>query len=1087
MFTFRRFGVGEYHCIYQTGALHEFTDHSSPLDFSSSFLCLPFPALEHIYHYLLMERKVNTFLFSKEDTYVNVSLQGNVIREGSASILNILITPDNFVETLNLEWIYDREEHRFYRHAINPTPTKEKIADLHSELKLLFGEIEKADLEAFLNAPEQDVFYVGSEKDYPLFKKHISGNRFYLISESYHSDLQKQPRFIPLKSDQILKNYPKTLFYEYEMDGTDMYFCGDTEQMFGYDEQELFSLSKKYWEELIHPEDRIKRGEKFLKHLQQLESWYRIRHKDGRYIFVHDHIYSYFDEQTGSRRVLGKIKLGSKWKYREGIELKEKYTFKELADCMPDLTFKYHFDKEGKAKISFLSNSPEDTLGVKEDFFKKNLIEIIESIDPNGEGTDGSSFPKVNGKSSDDNTPIMQVLLPNHQIRWLYPKSRPIKNNKNGHAFVCSIVDMTSLKSIEHEAKGLQEPSSADYDYIPLVIFQYDSQGTILKANNTLFQKTQTKDKSKFIGRNIHEIYADSPIYNTLLEGLERGFARYEGPFISFLSKSKYYVGLTVRKLADEESFQAVFEDISEKDFVQRILNDVAAISAHYSDKEFFNQLVVLLSQKLNFTYCLVGEYLPEEQKVKSIAVSKSGKLIPNMDYSIHGTPCFQAINGTGDDNVVIVPNHVAELYPEDEFLREEQLISYCSTGIKDKKGKKQGILVLADQRPIFNQNILINIISILGDRAGAELQRIRYEKELVASQQLYKSIAENFPKGTIDVLDRDLRYIYTEGSEYRHLQINPKSLIGNLHLAKYDPDVAAHAKANLERVFEGETVTYEIDYQGENYKKIGVPLRNEQGEVSRALLVTQNISAYKMAEVEREKLIRDLSSHNEELQHFAYIVSHNLRAPIVNITSLLDLIDEENLSQEENKELFDSLRDSTAILNTTLMDLIEVVSIKKKKLIKVDQINFHNILNNIEKSLFRQLKDAKATIHRDFMAPEINYVYSHLENFLLNFMTNAIKYRHPDRLPEIWICTRMEKDKCRIDFKDNGIGIDLDKYGDRIFGLYQRFHNHVEGKGLGLYLIKEQIRSLDGDITVESTEGEGTTFSVLLKNLPIP
>jgi light-regulated signal transduction histidine kinase (bacteriophytochrome) len=100
--------------------------------------------------------------------------------------------------------------------------------------------------------------------------------------------------------------------------------------------------------------------------------------------------------------------------------------------------------------------------------------------------------------------------------------------------------------------------------------------------------------------------------------------------------------------------------------------------------------------------------------------------------------------------------------------------------------------------------------------------------------------------------------------------------------------------------------------------------------------------------------------------------------------------------------------------------------------------------------------------------------------------MTNSVKYKHPGRAPIVKISTYPVDNYCVIRFEDNGIGLDLSRYGDRLFGLYQRFHNHVEGKGLGLYLVREQIRAHDGKIEIESKVGEGTVFKVYLRNLII-
>ena len=360
-------------------------------------------------------------------------------------------------------------------------------------------------------------------------------------------------------------------------------------------------------------------------------------------------------------------------------------------------------------------------------------------------------------------------------------------------------------------------------------------------------------------------------------------------------------------------------------------------------------------------------------------------------------------------------------------------------------------------------------------------------EKKLIASDQLYKSIAENFPRGAIDVLDKSFSYLFTDGEEYRFSRTDPKALIGTNYLDQYSGENLKIAEKNLKKILKGKTVTYETEVNHQKFLQSGVPLMNNSKEVDRILLVKQNITEAKKLESDREQLIKDLKSHNEELLRFAYIVSHNLRAPIVNISLLLDLYNEESPADPENEEVLENLKISTNLLDATLQDLIEVVSIKKQKIPKVEHIDFKLLLNNIEKSLFNQLKESGIKIHKDFsQLNEINYIYAHLENFFMNFMTNSVKYKHPGRAPIVKISTYPEANYCVIRFEDNGIGLDLSRYGDRLFGLYQRFHNHVEGKGLGLYLVREQIRAHDGKIEIESKVGKGTVFKVYLRNLII-
>ena len=400
-------------------------------------------------------------------------------------------------------------------------------------------------------------------------------------------------------------------------------------------------------------------------------------------------------------------------------------------------------------------------------------------------------------------------------------------------------------------------------------------------------------------------------------------------------------------------------------------------------------------------------------------------------------------------------------------FLKTDRKVAYFHLPCEDNNYKE---LKISFTRILYGKENKKSYVIFVDDIT----ERTLSEKKLIKTEQLYRSIAENFPQGTVDVLDNSYHYLFTDGEEYKMSATDPKSLLGTNLLKQLTGKNLKIVKSNLSKVLKGQRVSFETETKRKKYLQSAVPLMNDSDEVERILLVKQNITEAKKLESDRVNLIKDLKSHNEELLRFAYIVSHNLRAPIVNISLLLDLYNEENPADPENLEIWENLKISTNLLDSTLQDLIEVVSIKKQKIPKVEQIDFKLLLNNIEKSLYNQLKESGIVIHKDFTAlNDINYIYAHLENFFMNFMTNAVKYKHPDRSPIVNINT----------YRD---GKYLSRYGDRIFGLYQRFHTHVEGKGLGLYLVREQIRAHDGKIEVESEVGKGTIFRVYLRNLII-
>ncbi|EMM83027.1 GHKL domain protein, partial [Leptospira interrogans str. 2006001854] len=104
----------------------------------------------------------------------------------------------------------------------------------------------------------------------------------------------------------------------------------------------------------------------------------------------------------------------------------------------------------------------------------------------------------------------------------------------------------------------------------------------------------------------------------------------------------------------------------------------------------------------------------------------------------------------------------------------------------------------------------------------------------------------------------------------------------------------------------------------------------------------------------------------------------------------------------------------------------------------------------------------------------------SYMESILLNFLTNAVKYRHPDRVPEITLNAERQENRLILSIKDNGLGIDMKKYGDKLFGMYKTFHNNKDAKGIGLFITKNQVEAMGGKIEVESRLNNGTTFRII-------
>jgi signal transduction histidine kinase len=224
----------------------------------------------------------------------------------------------------------------------------------------------------------------------------------------------------------------------------------------------------------------------------------------------------------------------------------------------------------------------------------------------------------------------------------------------------------------------------------------------------------------------------------------------------------------------------------------------------------------------------------------------------------------------------------------------------------------------------------------------------------------------------------------------------------------------------------------------------------------------------------------KELIDHNSQLEQFAFIAAHNLRAPLARILGLANII---KISDESDRQ--DSLNrlvDATKDLDNVIRDLNTILDIKKHTGIYAE-VDLDTCLQRVLKTLERPYKDTEAIISIDFEAArKVFGVGPYVESILYNLLSNAIKYRHPSRAPLIKIKTTIKDGWICLTVTDNGLGIDLRQHKQNMFSLYKRFHLHMEGKGVGLYLVKTQMEALGGKVEVISTPDHGSTFSLYFK-----
>ena len=259
----------------------------------------------------------------------------------------------------------------------------------------------------------------------------------------------------------------------------------------------------------------------------------------------------------------------------------------------------------------------------------------------------------------------------------------------------------------------------------------------------------------------------------------------------------------------------------------------------------------------------------------------------------------------------------------------------------------------------------------------------------------------------------------------------------------------------------------------------VNVVLENGKPISLRGIMI--DISRTKEAEKELNDSFELVSRQNKRLLNFSYIISHNLRSHTSNITSIISLI-ESSQSKQEIDQMIQLLKTVSCSLNETMLHLNEVINIRTNISLASESLDLEHFINMAINSLCEQISSNEVTIFNEIPKDTmINYNPAYLESILYNVISNSVRYRDPSRKPIIRITLVIENNIKVLQISDNGIGIDLVRNADKVFGMYKTFTNNSDSKGIGLFITKNQIDAMGGNITVESELNVGTTFKIYI------
>lgn len=240
-----------------------------------------------------------------------------------------------------------------------------------------------------------------------------------------------------------------------------------------------------------------------------------------------------------------------------------------------------------------------------------------------------------------------------------------------------------------------------------------------------------------------------------------------------------------------------------------------------------------------------------------------------------------------------------------------------------------------------------------------------------------------------------------------------------------------------------------------------------------------RDVTMRKQAEAQDKKLNLLLTDQLNKLQQFGYIASHHLRGPVSTMKGLLQLADMKG-DQLTDEEMGNYFRQTVGQLDATLNDLHAVLDPSQIKSSDYEWVDLQSLMKESCEKLSKMISVTEAEISTDFNTlTRLFGIRAGFAQVFYQLLSNALKYCDGAKQPVISIRSYRQQGICYLEFKDQGLGIDMDKYGDKVFSLYSRFHRQPEGKGIGLWMVHNLVDQMGGKINVQSKVNQGTTFTI--------
>lgn len=550
------------------------------------------------------------------------------------------------------------------------------------------------------------------------------------------------------------------------------------------------------------------------------------------------------------------------------------------------------------------------------------------------------------------------------------------------------------------------------------------------------------------------------------------------------------------------------FSDVSERKHIEDLLNFVAQRSWIAAGMEFLPALANYLGHLLNADYVLIDKLGTDSYTAETVGLFARGSLQPNFSYDLRGTPCERVV---GNDPCIFASD-IQTLFPDDQLLVEMDAQSYVGIPFWDSRGDPIGIIAVLNKQPMQNAERIKSILQLVAAAAGAELERLREEKNLRRERDRAQSYLDTV-EAMIVVLDIDAKILQVNRKACQLLGWEEPQILGQNWFALCVPPSVeqALASANFSQVMRGNAESpsyYERQIVTSNGELRDIAwhaslLRDEQGQIIGCLGAGEDITERKRRDIEiegyrhrLEELVevrtRQLGKAKEEAEAanraksvFLANMSHELRTPLNAILGFARLLERDVGISPENKRNLGIINNAGQHLLVLINDVLEISRIETGYSdSKLTIFDLRAVLHEIG-DMIRLKAEQKGLMFEESVALDLpQYVKGdeqHLRQILLNLLGNAVKYTDHGRVS---IRVNVHHDQFSFEVSDTGPGIAPDDQ-QRLFQPFYQTEIGIrkgEGTGLGLVISRECARLMNGDLSLQSQVGSGSSF-----NLRIP